>query len=48
MILKSILHIKKGELFAKRFIGTLKAKIYKCMTTISKNAYINKLGDMVN
>ena len=29
---------------AERFIRTLKNKFYKCMTSISKNVYIDKLG----
>ena len=33
---------------AERFIRTLKAKIYKYMTSISKNVYINKLDYIVN
>ena len=33
---------------AERFIRTLKAKIYKYMTAISKNVYIDKLDDIVN
>ena len=33
---------------AERFIRTLKSKIYKHMTSISKNVYIDKLGDIVN
>ena len=33
---------------AERFIRTLKNKIYKYMTSISKNVYICKLDDMVN
>ena len=32
---------------AERFIGTLKNKIYKCMTSTSKNVYVDKL-DIVN
>ena len=32
---------------AERFIRTLKNKIYKYMTLISKNAYIDKLDDTV-
>ena len=32
---------------AERFIKTLKNKIYKYMTSISKNAYIDKLDDTV-
>ena len=33
---------------AKRFIRTLKNKIFKYMTTISKNVYIDVLNDIVN
>ena len=33
---------------AERFIRTLKSKIYKYMTSISKNVYNNKLDDIVN
>ena len=33
---------------AERFIRTLKNKIYKYMTSISKNGYIDKLDDIVN
>ena len=33
---------------AERFIRTLKGKIYKCMTAVSKNVYIDKLDDKVN
>ena len=33
---------------AERFIRTLKSKIYKYMTSISKNVYIDKLDDIVN
>ena len=33
---------------AERFIRTLKSKIYKHMTSISKNVYINELDDIVN
>ena len=32
---------------AERFIRTLENKIYKYMTLISKNAYIDKLDDTV-
>ena len=32
---------------AERFIRTLKNKIYKYMTSISKNVYIDKLDDIV-
>ena len=33
---------------AERFIRTLKGKIYKYMTSISKNVYIDKLDDIVD
>ena len=33
---------------AERFIRTLKSKIYKHMTSISKNVYIDNLNDIVN
>ena len=33
---------------AERFIRTLKNKIYKDMTSISKSVYIDKLDDIVN
>ena len=35
------------SVIAERFIRTLKNKIYKYMTSISKNMYINKLDDIV-
>ena len=33
---------------AERFIRTLKSKIYKYMTSISKNVYINELDDIMD
>ena len=33
---------------AERFIRTLKNKIYKYMTSVSKNLYIDKLDDIVH
>ena len=40
---------KEGKsVVAERFIRTLKNKINKYMTSISKNVYIDKLGDIVN
>ena len=36
------------SVIAERFIRTLKTKIYKYMTSISKNVYIDKLDDIVN
>ena len=39
----------EGEsVVAERFIRTLKNKIYKYMTSISQNVYIDKLDDIVN
>ena len=35
------------SVIVERFIGTLKNKIYKYMTSISKNVYIDKLDDIV-
>ena len=42
------IHNEGKYIVAERFIGTLKNKIYKYMTSISKNVYINKLDDIVN
>ena len=42
------IHNEGKSVVAERFIRTLKTKIYKYMTSISKNVYINKLGDTVN
>ena len=39
---------KGKSVVAERFIRTLKTKIYKYMTSISKNVDINKLNDTVN
>ena len=41
-------HNKSKSVVAERFIRTLENKIYKHMTSISKNMYINKLDDVVN
>ena len=35
------------SVIAERFIKTLKNKIYKYMSSISKNVYIDKLDDIV-
>ena len=35
------------SVIAERFIRTLKNKIYKYMTSISKNVYIDKLDEIV-
>ena len=41
-------HNEGKSVVAERFIRTLKNKIYKHMTSISKNVYIAKLDDIVN
>ena len=41
-------HNERKSVVAERFIRTLKSKIYKHMTAISKNVYIDKLDDIVN
>ena len=41
-------HNQGKSVVAERFIRTLKIKIYKHMTSISKNVYIDKLDDIVN
>ena len=41
-------HNEGKSVVAERFIRTLKSKIYKYMTSISKNVYINKVDDIVN
>ena len=35
------------SVIVERFIRTLKYKIYKYMTSVSKNVYIDKLDDIV-
>ena len=35
-------HNEEKSVVAERFIRTLKTKIYKCKTSISKNEYIDK------
>ena len=41
-------HNDRKSVIAERFIRTLKNKIYKYMTSISKNVYIDKLHNIVN
>ena len=41
-------HNEGKSVTAERFIRTLKNKIYKYITSISKNVYIDKLDDIVN
>ena len=42
------IHNEGKSVVVERFIRTLKTKIYKYMTSISKNVYIDKLDDIVN
>ena len=41
------IHNEGKSVFAERFIRTMKTKIYKYMTTVSKKVYIDKLDDIV-
>ena len=41
-------HNEGKSVVAERFIRTIKKKIYKYMTSISKNVYIDKLDDLVD
>ena len=41
-------HNEGKSVVAERFIRTIKNKIYKHMTSISKNVYIDKLDDIAN
>ena len=42
------IHIEGKSVVADRFIRTLKTKIYKYMTSVTINVYIDKLDDIVN
>ena len=42
------IHNEEKSVVAERFIRTLKNNIYKYMTAISKNVYIDQLDDIVN
>ena len=41
------IHSEGKSVVTERFNRTLKTKIYKYMTSVSKNMYINKLDDIV-
>ena len=41
-------HNKGKSAVGERFIGALKNKINKCIPSLSKNVYIDKLDDVVN
>ena len=43
-----LIHNKRRSVIAERFIRTLKNKIFKHMTAISKNVYFDVLDDIVN
>ena len=46
---KSIQHTNEGKsVIAERLIRTLENKIYKYMTSISKNVYVEKLDNIAN
>ena len=42
------MHNEEKSVVVERFIRILKNKIYKYMTSVSKNIYIDKLDDIVN
>ena len=42
-----LIHNEGKSVVAERFIRTLKTKIYKYMTSVSKNVYTNKSDDIV-
>ena len=41
-------HNADKSVVAERFIRTIKNKVYKYMTSVSKNVYIDKLDDIVD
>ena len=41
-------HDERQSIFAERFIRSSKNEIYKYMTSISKNVYIDMLDSIVN
>ena len=40
-------HNEIKSVVTERFLRTMKNKIYKCLISISKDVYIDKLGDIV-
>ena len=42
------IHNEGKSIVAERFVRTLKTKIYKYLTSISKNMHIDKLDDIIN
>ena len=43
-----LIHNEGKSVVVESFIRTLKTKIYKYMTSVSKNVYIDKLDDIAN
>ena len=43
-----LIYNEEKSVVAERFIRTLENKLYKHMTLVSKNVYINKLDDIVD
>ena len=43
-----LIHNEGKSVIAEKFIRTLKTTIYKQMTSLSKNVYIDRLDDIVN
>ena len=41
-------HNEGKSVVAEKFIRTIKNKIYKYMTSVSKNVYIDKINDIVH
>ena len=41
-------HNEEKSVLAERFIRTLKKKIYKHMTDVSQNVYVDKLDNIIN
>ena len=41
-------HEKRKSVVAERFMRTLRDRIYKNMTLVSKNKYIDEVDDIVN
>ena len=41
-------HNEEKSVLAERFIRTLKKKIYKYMTDVSQNVYVDKLDNIIN
>ena len=42
-----LIHNEGKSVVAERFIRTLNTRIYKYMTSVSKNVYMDKLNDIV-